>query len=101
MTPEHLELLATAFFCNLERKDDCEYGSIGLDCKRPFGNSDVEGDILEIIGVEMTGDDGDGPCWSSNQREYAAGGYNELPAFLRKKYVPKVPERYRWREKYF
>ena len=84
--PEHLEKLEKAFFQNIERHDDCEYGSIGLDCKRPFGNSDVEGDILEIIGVEMAGDDGDGPCWSSGQREYAAGLYDELAPWIRAKY---------------
>jgi hypothetical protein len=80
---EDLEKLADAFFENVSRHDDCEYGSIGLDCKRPFGNSDVERDILEIIGAEMEGDDGDGPCWSSKQIPYAADLYNELPDYLR------------------
>lgn len=40
--------LEKAFFANLQR-DDCEYGGIGINCKRPFGNSDVEGDILGDI----------------------------------------------------
>lgn len=84
--PEHLEKLEKAFFQNIERHDDCEYGSIGLDCKRPFGNSDVEGDILEIIEVEMTGNDGYEKCWSSDQREYAAGLYDALAPWLRNKY---------------
>jgi hypothetical protein len=52
--------LAVAFFANLGR-DNCEYGAIGVNCKRPFGNSDVEGDILEIIGEDFDGDDGDSP----------------------------------------
>lgn len=84
--PEHFDKLSRAFFKNLEREGYCEYGGIGLDDKRPFGNSDVEGDILEIIGVEMTGDDGDGPCWSSSQREYAAGLYDALIPWLQDKY---------------
>jgi hypothetical protein len=29
--------------------DDCEYGAPAIDCKRPYGNSDVEDDIAEII----------------------------------------------------
>lgn len=34
---KHLEKLEVAFWENFERQDDCEYGSLGLDCKRPFG----------------------------------------------------------------
>lgn len=45
---EDLKILATAFFKELFISD-CEYGAIGIDCKRPFGNSDVEGDILEKL----------------------------------------------------
>jgi len=97
---KHLEALTVAFFANLERHHDCEYGSIGLDCKRPFGNSDVEGDILEIIEMEMQGDDGDGPCWSSKQRDYAGELYDSLPNFIRSKYLPVLPERFAWRAKF-
>ena len=76
-------LLANAFF-NALQVDDCEYGGIGLDSKRPFGNSDADGDILEIIGAEPEGDDGDIQCWSSEQREYAHSLYHEeLIPFLR------------------
>lgn len=78
-----LAKLAQAFFDNL-RIDDCEYGAIGVDCKRPFGNSDVEGDILEIIGQEPEGDDCHDSCWSSEQREYALILYrDDLIPFLR------------------
>lgn len=87
-SPVDMEKLATAFFDNLQR-DDCEYGAIGVDCKRPFGNSDVEGDILEILGVKPGGDDGDSKCWSSDQREYAASLYGNLIRYLRGKYGSK------------
>lgn len=70
-----LKILAGAFFKELIWDDGCEYGNPGLDCKRPFGNSDVEGDILELLDAEQEGDDGDGPCWSSHQRRYAADLY--------------------------
>lgn len=46
---EHLDLLKNGCW---EYDGSCEYGSIGLDCKRPFGNSSVEYDIAEIIGDE-------------------------------------------------
>lgn len=69
-------ILAKAFFAGLHI-DDCEYGGIGLDPKRPFGNSDVDADILEMIGADPEGDDGEGPCWSSYQRDYARSLYHE------------------------
>ena len=77
--------LELAFFDNLER-DNCEYGAIGVDCKRPFGNSDVEGDILEIIEWEAEGDDGDSECYASWQREYASELYDGLIEWLQAKY---------------
>lgn len=38
---EHLELLKRAFVS----WDSCEYGAPAINCKRPYGNSYVEGDI--------------------------------------------------------
>lgn len=32
--------------------NDCEFGAPEIDPKRPYGNSDVEQDILEIIGLK-------------------------------------------------
>ena len=88
---KHLELLAQAVLANLRRNHDCEFGSIGTDCKRPFGNSDVEGDILEIVGKSPTGDDGDGPCWSSEQRQYARELYDAIPKFIFERYASEYP----------
>lgn len=78
--------LEKAFFQNLQR-DNCEYGAIGVDCKRPFGNSDVEVDILELIGAKPEGDDGESECWSSKQRAYAAAMYDGLIGWLQGKYA--------------
>lgn len=91
-SPVDMAKLATAFFDNLQ-KDDCEYGAIGVDCKRPFGNSDVEGDILELLGAKPEGDDGDAECWSRAQREYAAGLYDNLIPYLQGKYGSKPLKR--------
>lgn len=88
LEPSHMEILEKAFFDNLQR-DNCEYGAIGVDCKRPFGNSDVEADILEMLGIKMEGDEGYGKCWSSGQREYAAALYGHLIPWLRRKYGSK------------
>lgn len=35
------------------RWEDCEYGAPSIDCKRPYGNSDVEYDIAEILGWKV------------------------------------------------
>lgn len=58
-TTADLQVLANAFFQNL-MVSNYEYGGIGVDSKRPFGNSDVEYDILEMLGCEAEGDDGEG-----------------------------------------
>jgi len=53
ITANHLKLLHQ-FNIHWE---DCEYGAPSVDCKRPYGNSSVEEDIAEIIGLEMLEDD--------------------------------------------
>lgn len=87
---EDIDTIATAIVMGLF-VDDCDYGGIGVDPKRPFGNSDVEGDMLEMIGAEQEGDDGDGPCWSSAQKEYVRAIYHE-------KVIPRIQAvwRSRW-----
>ncbi len=78
-----LKVLADAFFAELTMLE-WEYGGIGLDPKRPFGNSDVEGDMLELLDCGLEGDDGDGPCYSSEQRGYVRNLYRDkLIPYLR------------------
>lgn len=72
--------LAGAFFKYLDHDQDNEYGAIGVDSKRPFGNSDVEGDILRIIGVDV---DSENEQEDEEYREYAASLYNGLVDWLR------------------
>jgi hypothetical protein len=87
---QDLMILANAFFKEL-LITNCEYGGIGLDCKRPFGNSDVEGDMLELLECEPEGDDGETECYSSKQREYVSQLYHEkLIPFLREQWELKV-----------
>lgn len=86
-----LETLADAFFSSLIISQ-YEYGGIGVDPKRPFGNSDVEGDMLELLACEPEGDDGDGPCWSSMQRGYVTDLYQgKLIPFLRAQWLARKP----------
>jgi hypothetical protein len=84
-----LAALAGAFFDCLQI-DNCEFGGIGLDCKRPFGNSDAEGDMLEILGADQE-DPSEG--WSMEQRDYVYSLYhNELIPYLRKQWASQGKE---------
>jgi hypothetical protein len=40
--------------------DDCEFGAPACDCKRPYGNSDVYGDMAEILGLNLYRNSNDG-----------------------------------------
>jgi hypothetical protein len=83
-----LKILAKAFFDNLEYDPNCEYGSIGVDCKRPFGNSDVEDDILEMVGCEPEDIECGDKVWSKAQRQYAESLYCEkLVPYLKPKFT--------------
>jgi hypothetical protein len=48
LTNDHIKLLSVAYVS----WDDGEYGAPAIDCKRPYGNSSVEHDIIEILGWE-------------------------------------------------
>jgi len=45
---EHLKLLQRFVVC----WQDCEFGAPEIDPKRPYGNSDVHQDMLEVLGFE-------------------------------------------------
>lgn len=46
LTMNHLKLLSKAYVS----WNDCEYGAPEINPKRPYGNSDVESDIVRILG---------------------------------------------------
>lgn len=50
ITQDHLALLAHMSF---DWDDECEWGAVSSDPKRPFGNSGVERDVSEILGREV------------------------------------------------
>ena len=75
--------LEKAFFKNLQ-VGDAEYGGIGLDDKRPFGNSNVTWDILGIIGHAY---DDEENGYSDEAEAYADGLYDALIPHLQNKYL--------------
>jgi hypothetical protein len=79
-TFNHLKKLAIAYASQLTFLDSHGFGEWGVDQKRPFGNSSVKIDILEICGIEPA----DGDSYSIEQQEYAYSLYrNKLGQFLR------------------
>ena len=46
---EHIKLLKSM---NVGYNDYCEFGAPEIDPKRPYGNSNVHQDMLEILGLE-------------------------------------------------
>jgi len=80
---EDLKKLADAFYKNLEITP-WEFGGIGLDPKRPFGNSSVCESMLEIIGWKKEGNDGYETCYADYQIDYVYNLYRDLIPFLRK-----------------
>lgn len=47
VTNDHIALMSHLRF---DWDDECEWGAVSSDPKRPFGNSDVVGDVSEIVG---------------------------------------------------
>ncbi len=54
LTPIHIKLIRRM---NVRYDEDTEYGAPEIDPKRPYGNSDVEDDIREIVGKRLSSDD--------------------------------------------
>jgi hypothetical protein len=52
ITEQHLKLLQHAYV----GWDDCEFGAPEIDCKRPYGNSDVLGDMADILYGKLPAD---------------------------------------------
>lgn len=73
ITADHLTLVE-----NLEWLwEDCEYGAPAVDCKRPYGNSDVERDIAEALDWELV-ETRYGPELTRAQAERARTLHREL-----------------------
>lgn len=53
LTPDLVKLLNNMYV----DWQDCEFGAPCIDPKRPYGNSYVEGDVAEILGVESEEED--------------------------------------------
>lgn len=76
LTEDLVKLLRSS--CVNRDLSGCEYGAAEIDPKRPYGNSDVEGDIAEILGWKV--DPIEGP--TREQQMEAAAIHAETPRAL-------------------
>jgi hypothetical protein len=63
---------------------DAEFGGIGIDCKRPFGNSMAWFDLFEIIGLEPDREDGD----------YSEEWFDYVSDIYRREVLPYIQKRW-------
>lgn len=63
ITKDHLKLLKKAYWDH----NEMEYGAPWINPKRPYGNSDVEEDIAEILGWKLF-EDRDGEVHLSKEQ---------------------------------
>jgi len=62
----HLKLLKRMYVS----WEDCEYGAPCINCKRPYGNSDAENDIAEIINYDVQENwDDEEEMWNDKAQE--------------------------------
>lgn len=55
---DHIKLLRSSYVS----WNYCEFGAPSIDCKRPYGNSEVYSDMVKILAIKdaFTGDEDDG-----------------------------------------
>jgi hypothetical protein len=64
--PEHIKLLSKMWVS----WESGEFGAPAIDCKRPYGNSYVIGDIAEILGLQPQTDEYGEVTFSEAQEEF-------------------------------
>lgn len=75
ITEEHIKLVKKLY---IEYEDFCEFGAPAVNPKRPYGNSDVYGDIGEILGIEPN-ENGE---FTDEQYDYMLKLHKELETVL-------------------
>ncbi len=80
LTAEHVKLLRHANVCF---DPNCEWGSVGLNCKRPFGDSDLITSMAKILEVTPVETDDEEVHWPKNTSSRMKKLYEEeLPTAL-------------------
>lgn len=79
VTEEHLKLLDNMW---IGYNDWTEFGAPEVDPKRPYGNSDVYGDIAEIIGLEAERDSWGDIQYTTEQKDRMLELHKEMQHVL-------------------
>ena len=79
VTEEHLALLPHQWF---DYHEDYEFGAAGVDQKRPYGNSDVYGDIAEHLGIEGDKDSWGDEYYTPEQQAHMLKVHQEMATVL-------------------
>jgi hypothetical protein len=74
--PEHLKLLKRMYI----GWEDCEFGAPAVDCKRPYGNSWVYGDIADILDIKPAGENEEE--FTDEQEDVMRGLHKEMQTVL-------------------
>lgn len=79
VTGSHIALLKAAF---IDHNEECEWGGLHIDFKRPFGNSDMVSDAARIIGIQPFSTDDDVIAWPRGTRDKITKIYEGLATAL-------------------
>jgi hypothetical protein len=75
LTADHVLLLRNA---SIDFQDGPEWGGPAIDCKRPFGNGDMVGDMALLLGVNNVETDDEEIHWPPGTRLNMMHLYGEL-----------------------
>ena len=79
LTSEHVALLKRML---VEWEDEPYDGAPAINSKRPYGNSDVCGDVAEIVGLTPSEDDDGEKQWPKGTRERCLALHRETEKAL-------------------
>ena len=88
LTQAHIRLLRHA---NIVFREGMCWGEIGLDQKRPFGNSDIVGDMAELLAIRPVLTDDEETHWPPGTTDRMTALYRELGTALQQR--PQSPAR--------
>ena len=79
LTADHLTLMQRM---NVRYDDECEFGAPAICPKRPYGNSDVYGDIGNLLNIKRTHGDPEDPEFTNEQESQMLKLHKEMTRAL-------------------
>lgn len=85
---EDLRIIATAL---LESASHSDMSNYFIDLKRPLGNSQIDIDVLELLGIEPSMQTREGAFYTPTEKEYAWSLFKDIPKWIYKTWLNHVP----------